>query len=508
MTYTDDPYDTTYGDPVSSSGGGKSRCNKKWCWIGLCLTAVIIISVSVGVAVSNKNKEFTGSPDQIQDLIVSNSPDQDVFDDPDSYQSQALQWSLDNSAGVGANAERILQRYALASIFYATYSQRTAWTDHSFGKGQPVLPWVNERGWLTFDDECDWFGLECNEEGKIEEIDLANNILTGKFPDEVTLLASSLKVLDLYNNYIYNVGDDGNKFLGELTAMEQLYYGSTSFQYEGIPTYIGKLTNLIEYDCSYTLYFGELRPEVFAPLTSLEYLYIGGNSFNSSLPTVLSELPNLLYFYAEYADVIGDLSFMLDMPQIFELWVDRNPLLTGPIYSEIGQLETLESFSVTRCGLTGTIPTELGNLVEMQQMWFYDNDLRGQVPSELGRLTNMKLFEVEANPGLQGIMPQAVCDNVAPRGVLADLEADCLPSDNLVCNCCTCCGAVCADEQTQGQAGSAEQGSNPQTNSGGGTGQAVQGPNVDEGTSPYGGVGGGGGGGQRRVLRERRTMLF
>jgi hypothetical protein len=383
------------------------------------------------------------------------------FDDPDSYQSKALAWIEDSgvpSLTVDlANADdRVVQRYALACIYYASNEQRTAATDFAFGAEMDVLSWLNDRGWLTFDDECEWFGITCNANtGLVEEIDLSNNILTGLFPPETQLLKDSLKVLDIYSNYVFNVGDAGNAFLGELTNLEELYYGTTSFQYDGIPTYIGKLTNLFEYDCSYTLYFGELKEEIFENLDKLEYLYIGGNSFNSSIPTNIGKLPNLLYFYAEYADIVGDLSFMKGMSKIYELWVDRNPFLTGPIYSEIGDCITLESFSVTRCGLEGQIPSELGKLTDMQQMWFYNNRLTGAVPTELGNLSDMNRLELELNE-LTGVMPSELCSRVKPLGRLEVLESDCaLDAMEIDCDCCTCCGESCADDQEQGNAGNA-----------------------------------------------------
>jgi hypothetical protein len=385
------------------------------------------------------------------------------FDDPDSYQSKALAWIEDSgvpslTVNLASADDRVVQRYALACIYYASNEQRTLATDAAFGPDLEVLPWLEDRGWLVFDDECTWNGIECNTNtGLVEEIDLSGNILTGLFPPETQLMKDSLKVLDIYNNYVFNVGEAGNAFLGELTNLEELYYGTNSFQYDGIPTFIGKLTNLYEYDCSYTLYFGELKEEIFENLDKLEYLYIGGNSFESSIPTNIGKLPNLLYFYAENADIVGDLSFMKGMPQIYEMWVDRNPLLTGPIYSEIGDCVTLESFSVTRCGLEGQIPSELGKLTDMQQMWFYDNRLTGAVPTELGKLTDMNQLQLELNE-LTGVMPLEVCNRIK-LGRLEVLESDCAVGAGgaveIECECCTCCGENCADDQDQGLGGNA-----------------------------------------------------
>jgi hypothetical protein len=59
----------------------------------------------------------------------------------------------------------------------------------------------------------------------------------------VTLL-TNLKRIDLFDNVIYNSGDEGNAWFGEMTSLEYLFYGSTYFEYDGIPTQISLLTNL------------------------------------------------------------------------------------------------------------------------------------------------------------------------------------------------------------------------------------------------------------------------
>jgi hypothetical protein len=68
------------------------------------------------------------------------------FDDPDSYQSKALAWIEDSgvpSLRVNlANADdRVVQRYALACIYYASNEQRTAATDVGAG--------ILRRGWMV-----------------------------------------------------------------------------------------------------------------------------------------------------------------------------------------------------------------------------------------------------------------------------------------------------------------------------------------------------------------------
>jgi len=143
---------------------------------------------------------------------------------------------------------------------------------------------------------------------------------------------------------------------------EYLFYGNTFFQYDGIPTYIGALTNLrtysklyvvyvlacshltlyppsVEYDCSTTLYFGDLRGAIFSKLQKLTYLVLGDNSYNmNTVPTEIITLPQLQYLYLHNCDLQGNLSFMKNFTKMQEFWIDKNLGIKGSIPTEIGKL--------------------------------------------------------------------------------------------------------------------------------------------------------------------------
>ena len=82
-------------------------------------------------------------------------------------------------------------------------------------------------------------------------------------------MAPSLIHLDLFNNTVYNTGNEGHAWLGEVWSLQGLYYGSTNFEYDGVPPQIANLTSLKEYDCSITRYSGPLVGSTFASLTNL-----------------------------------------------------------------------------------------------------------------------------------------------------------------------------------------------------------------------------------------------
>jgi len=352
-----------------------------------------------------------------------------------SYQSRALAWVLGHDDLDSFSDTKIIQRYTLACIYYSTYAVKTLYTEEIAGADVPG--WTNSDGWMDTNlDECQWHGLDCDSNDAVDSIELPSNGLTGHFAPEVQLLKDSLIRLDIFDNHVYNPGHAFNAFLGELTNIQYLYYGFTNFEYEkGIPTEINKLTHLIEYDCAYTLYHGGIPAEAFTNLTELKRLTMGGNAYNSSVPTEIAQLQSLEYLYMDNADLTGDISFLADLGSIKELWLDTNPTLIGSIPSSIGELSTLQSFSVTNCGLTGEIPTQMGNLAHIQQLWLHGNELTGQIPTEMGNLNRMRIMELEKNQ-LTGTMPTEVCFNRPPIGSLAVLEVDC---EKVTCSCCSSC---------------------------------------------------------------------
>ena len=93
------------------------------------------------------------------------------FGDPHSYQSQALSW-LEKSTNVASLSDaRIVQRYALACIYYATFAVSTVFTDDMFGPSY-VPPWISTSGWLTEENECMWARIGCDSSNQVIILDL------------------------------------------------------------------------------------------------------------------------------------------------------------------------------------------------------------------------------------------------------------------------------------------------------------------------------------------------
>ena len=370
-----------------------------------------------------------------------------AMDDSYSYQSRALAWVEASYNETSHNPQRVVQRFALACIYYGTYQVNTPYAKFQLGGDDDNLVdfgWAVSTGWLglntksdnktndgdDYDNECSWYGIVCNEQGWVQEINLSNNLLTGRFPYETTLLQNSLQRLILQGNQLmHNEGDVDNAWLGDFPELIELDVSETAFHYSGIPPMLSNLVNLEILDISYSLYFGDMRgDQVLTPLQQLEYLSIGGNAYsnNATLPAALGTLTKLRYFYADYCELHGDLSLwataassssvtddqiMPNMPNLTELWIDRNPNVRGNIPPELGQYSNLLSLSLSELGLTGPIPSELGLLLGLKKLWLFGNQLDGNIPPHLGNLTQLTRFKVEDN-NLTGVMPPEICRNL------------------------------------------------------------------------------------------------
>jgi hypothetical protein len=299
--------------------------------------------------------------DSLRQLLSGFFYDQSAISDTNSYQYRALRRTAEQEGFDDFSGIKVLQYWILYCIYFSTNAPID---NNIFAARQPedlLLPtWKSTDGWEEISvDPCDgWYGISCNGSGRITEIQLQRNQLSGVFPPEVSFLAAdgpratgagNLQRLEIYNNELLtNHPDNDDTWIESLgSSLEVLNYGSTSFRGP-----IPKLpSTLIEFDCSYTLHTGPLLESSFEGLDHLRVLILDGNQYNSSVPFIYGRLPSLKYLYIREASLTGDLSYMQGMPAIVEHLVDGNPDLSGPIYPFIGDLDTLRSFSAADCGL-------------------------------------------------------------------------------------------------------------------------------------------------------------
>ena len=172
------------------------------------------------------------------------------FDDPNSYQNRALDFVTDVKGLTDVSSEEFLTLYALASIYYASYGQHNKYTlahTDMYDPNSDPAGWAVDDNWLEPSEHyCDWWGVICDSNQRVTQLQLSGNNMLGVFAPEVQHLRH-LEILELFNNFfLMTEGDSGNSWIAKMTSLKRFFVGTTSFEYDGVPPYFEGLPNLGE----------------------------------------------------------------------------------------------------------------------------------------------------------------------------------------------------------------------------------------------------------------------
>lgn len=99
----------------------------------------------------------------LNDLISNASPDSmAALSDANSPQSKALVWLSDDPNLDSYDDQRKIDRFSLASFYLSSTPE----------------PWIDSTGWNGYGDECDYYGIEC-EDTRVVALNLTENNVRG-----------------------------------------------------------------------------------------------------------------------------------------------------------------------------------------------------------------------------------------------------------------------------------------------------------------------------------------
>ena len=311
--------------------------------------------------------------------------------------------------------------------------------------------WSVSAGWLTDAPLAEWHGVETDAAGRVVELGLRRNGLSGSLPAELGQL-SNLRRLDLAVNGLsgsipselggldrlerFDLGrnelDGGippelgrlselrwlflnwNRLsgsvplqLGDLGRLEQLSLSGNRLS-GGIPKEIGRLGNLRTLDIDRNHLSGPIPPEL-GGLDRLEWLALSGNQLEGGIPRELGGLAALTGLVLAENRLAGPIPPELGALSLLGRLDLRANDIGGGIPSEIGQLGALESLLLADNRLTGPIPPELGGLARLNEFDLTGNQLSGPVPAELGDLASLVTLNLSGNE-LSGAIPGELGD--------------------------------------------------------------------------------------------------
>ena len=261
--------------------------------------------------------------------------------------------------------------------------------------------WQINRGWLSDKPLDEWNGVTIDERGRVVELSLHDNQLSGNVPPEIGQL-TQLTRLSLHDNQLSgNIPPE----VGQLTQLTRLSLGGNQLS-GSIPPEIGQLTQLNSLSLWGNELSGSIPPEI-GQLTQLTGLVLWGNQLSGSIPPEIGRLKRLNSLSLDDNQLSGSIPPEIgQLTQLIELVLWGNQL-SGSIPPEIGQLTQLTWLFLWGNQLSGSIPPEVGQLTQLTGLSLWGNELSGSIPPEVGQLTRLTELSLWGNE-LSGSIPPEI----------------------------------------------------------------------------------------------------
>ena len=279
--------------------------------------------------------------------------------------------------------------------------------------------WKDSTNWLSDEPLAKWHGVTMDGHGRVVELWLNENGLSGQLPPDVGLLAR-LEWLDLSSNDLTGPIPPELGHLGHLSFLDLSGNGLRG----EIPVEMGLLAELATLSLANNALSGDIPVEL-NDLVALESLDLAENELSGCVADVLRDAAGIAVGLAvcpaeDHPVDRGALVALFEASadgehrDRFATWLTDEPLgewkgVSTDIDGRVVKLDFRGS------GWVGELPTELGNLARLVVLNFgqaepRDNELTGGIPVELGRLANLRVLDlgVERAPGysLTGEIPR------------------------------------------------------------------------------------------------------
>ena len=395
------------------------KLRRRRAWMRPCSLAFValVVAIVVGVCVV----QLTPSPQStartmltrlIHNVTRSISGDE-VHRDPRSPQSIARKWLIQEDLlreewlRDSNITEQLIQRYVLSVLFIGADAKDLMQVDA---------------------DECDWEGVECDEDQLVRYVLLDGFELKGTLPIELQHL-SVLQELSLSKNSFQGTIPDWQD-------MSNLYYldlSSNDLSGE-IPGSIWQhplLRFLYLHENELSGNLTNFQNATFSPF--LQDVWLDDNQLTGIIPNWIAKMSSLSNWFCVNNLLEGTLPRRVSASLQF---LDAsNNSLTGTIPQTLLDAPSLEQIFLNDNFLNGTLPEQLNEESPLQIVWLQNNELDGSVPETFGQnWFALQQLLLQGNKNLTGSFNLTQCSNWFG---LSRLEVDC--EGFPVCECCTAC---------------------------------------------------------------------
>jgi Leucine-rich repeat (LRR) protein len=341
---------------------------------------------------------------------------QAIVTDPSSPQALAYQYMLADPNLSDYSDARAQQRFALATLFYATNGDGWVVKEPIGTTTTPTIASVNkqaqsnELSFLSYSvNECDWMPLltrqeTCNDQDQYLTLHLPRTNLQGALPAEVPLLLSpsTLETINLNDNILTGYINTEMALLTQLRRLDL----SLNQLIGPVPTELGACSHLTGLALQWNTQLSQTLPTELGLLTSMQHLWIFGTMVSGVIPTELGLLRELKGLFLQENKLQRTIpTELLTNMKLEELRLESNQL-TGPIPDDVGLLhETLALLDLSDNALTSTIPTTLGLLSFLEELKLDQNSIQGPLPIEISKLHWNLVHLTLRNNHLQSSLP-------------------------------------------------------------------------------------------------------
>eukprot|EP00980_Cylindrotheca_fusiformis_P022621 scaffold9520_cov105-Cylindrotheca_fusiformis.AAC.1 len=405
-----------------------AKKNRVFCFAFMGLIIVALVVAIVVLALDLKDANNRAAIQSHKETLMSFLLEKEISTGaslrlPYSPQSQALSYLAEEQASNGMsylydemalNEQKIIERYALAVLFFALNDNGDWNPDYSFLTPKDYCSWkkrvytINNRGQVVYRDT----GVSlCNGEGHVTELILgrttsdclesllvfflllyllAHASIVREVPYEIRHL-TQLQSLQLTAN---DISGDFPSGILNLPNLKILALGNNKFK-GTIPIGLGDLTQLSALVLSNNSFEGNV-PTSLAQLSALTNLQLFGNSLSGNLNQLLTNLDYLKYLDVQGNSLTGSLDWLNRMNLLEHLDVSDNQI-TGQIPGSLVNHPTLILADIHGNSLTGTLPVPTGTNAVLQLLIMNGNKVGGTVPGEIASLFKLAVLDISFN---------------------------------------------------------------------------------------------------------------